>query len=396
VLPAYFSYALKEIRRRKLRSSANVIGYVVAVAFMIILVSLAQAYSLMSTNILRGIGTHFGGFIPATMQSSSEVSAEPFFKGVYTETFNMSVVEAIRASPGVEDAAPCLMCKLGSRTIGGIDINRLATKTTAVALDEVVEGRYLEATDHDGVMLDKVFADSRNLHVGDNIDAFNHTFEVIGIVYPSLNSKPAGIAEMYAQIRVVQDIMQSEDINVVLVEVAPKGDTEEVIRVQRSVLETLEAYVGKSGSIAGYSCYAPARNVVPMTEESAWMISLVLVASVTLFSLKSQFGVVVERTKEIGILKSIGWTDSDVMKQIVVESVLQGFAGGVVGVCLGYIIAFLIPALGILSSEDLIMTVSPLLIIGGLTAALIGGIVAGIFPAWRAAKLQPAEALRRF
>jgi putative ABC transport system permease protein len=405
-LPAYLAYAIHEVRRRKIRTLANVMGYVFAVAFMIALVSFGQAYSAMETNILRGIGTHFAVFIPARTVSPGEFAVGPFFKGVYTGSFNMNVVEAVRALPGVDDAAPYLMFVRGNLTIGGIDISRLATNTTAVSPENVVEGRYLEATDLDGVLLDEVSADLMRLKTGDNIDAFNHTFRIVGIVNPKVNSQPAGVADMYALIDVVRDVMQSDpdsnylmgfgDTNVILVEASHAGEVEEVNAVKQSVLETLESHVGEKGSLAGYGCYAPARIVVSITEENAWIVSLIVVISVTLFSLKSQFGAVVERTNEIGILKAIGWGDSDVMKQILVESVLQGLIGGLAGICLGYALAFLFPLFGIMSAEGLILAVSPLLIIGGLTAALLGGIVAGVFPAWQAAKLQPAEALRRF
>jgi putative ABC transport system permease protein len=115
----------------------------------------------------------------------------------------------------------------------------------------------------------------------------------------------------------------------------------------------------------------------------------------TLFALKSQFGSVVERTKEIGILKAIGWADSDITRQVFLESLLQGLAGGIIGVGLGYLVTLLIPSLGLVSTPGLVLTVSPLLPLIGMVFSISGGVLAGIFPAWRAAKLQPSEALRR-
>jgi putative ABC transport system permease protein len=115
-----------------------------------------------------------------------------------------------------------------------------------------------------------------------------------------------------------------------------------------------------------------------------------------LFSLKSQFGSVVERTKDIGILKAIGWTNSDITKQIFLESFLQALMGGIVGIGVGYVIIYIVPQLGLVSAQNLVLTISPLVAVIGLITSIGGGVVAGIFPAWRAAKLQPAEALRRF
>ena len=399
-------YAMKEIKRRKLRSSANILGYVIAVAFLIITVSLAQGYSLVAAGALERIGTHFVVYIPvSTGCPCAFAETGAFFKGVYTATFNSTLVESIKELPGVEDAAPYLMYRLDNLTIGGIEVNALATKTDAVSPVDIVEGRYLLTNDSNGVILDKVFADLMKLNVGDKIAAFNRNFTIVGIVNPSLRSRPAGIAQMYALLGVVQNIARSyadlynfvvREANVVLVEISPQGDEAYINTVKQSVLQTLESYAGRKGALSGYQCDVEARKIIPVTETSAWVTSIVLFASVTLFSLKSQFGSVVERTKDIGILKAIGWADSDITKQIFIESFLQGLAGGIVGIGLGCVIILLIPQLGLVSAQNLVLTIPPLVVIIGLITSLSGGIVAGIFPALRAAKLQPAEALRHF
>ena len=403
----FAQYAVKEIKRRKLRSLVNVLGYVIAVAFLIIIVTLAQAYNEVAVGALKGIGTHFAVYIPASKAcpNCGYVEVGPFFKDVYTPTFDSSLVNTIGDLPGVEDASPYLTFRLDNLVIGGIEVNDLATETTTVAPDEVVKGRYLEMDDLNGVMLDVVYADMMNLDVGENITAFDRTFSIVGIVNPGLHSKPAGIAHMYGPIDVVQQIARSygdfynfavSEINVVLVEISPEGDVEYLSSVKESVLETLEIQAGEKGFIVGYQCDVSARNVVSITEDSAWVISIILLASATLFSVKSQFGSVAERTKEIGVLKAIGWANSDITKQVFLESLLQGLAGGIIGVSLGYLVTYFIPQMGLVSTQNLVLTVSPFLVLLGLIVSLSGGIIAGLVPAWQAAKLQPAEALRRF
>ena len=400
-------YAVKEIKRRKLRSMANVLGYVVAVAFLIIIITLAQAYNTVAAGALNGIGTHFAVYIPASKAcpNCEYIEVGPFFRGVYTPTFNSSLVETIGGLPGVEDASPCLTFRLDNLVIGGIEVSDLATETTAVAPDEVVKGRYLEVDDLNGVMLDEVYADVMKLDVGDSITAFDRAFVIVGIVNPGLHSKPAGIAHMYGLIGDVQNIARSygdfynfivSDANVVLVEISAEGDVEYLSNVKQSVLETLEFYAGKKGVTVGYQCDVSARKVVSITEDSAWVTSIILLASATLFSVKSQFGSVAERTKEIGVLKAIGWADSDITKQVFLESLLQGLAGGIIGISLGYLVTFLLPQFGLMSTQNLVLTVSPFLALLGMIVSLGGGILAGLIPAWQASKLQPAEALRRF
>ncbi len=402
----FVQYAIKEITRRKLRSLANVLGYVIAVAFLIITVTFAQGYNVVATGALNRIGTHFVVYIPASKNCPCQFGeVGPFFKDTYTPTFNLSIVETVKALPGVADAAPCLMFRLANLTICGVNFDSLATETNVVSFKMLVEGNYSRVYDFGAVLVDSVFAELAKLDVGDYIAAFDRNFTVVGIVNPSLYSKPAGIANMYAPLTVVQEIagfygdlynFAVRDINVVLVEISPEGDSAYINAVEQSVLGTMESYAGRAGAVVGYQCSVAARKVVSVTNDSAWAISVVLLVCVMLFALKSQFASVVERTKEIGILKAIGWTDSDVMKQVFLESLLQGFVGGIIGVGLGYLVTFLIPRLGLVSTQNLVLAVSPVLVLLGIVLSISGGILAGIFPAWRAAKLQPAEALRRF
>jgi len=399
-------YALREINRRKLRSIASMMGYAIGIAFLIIAVTFAQSYNVVAAGALNRIGTHFVVYIPASKNCPCQFGeVGPFFKDTYTPTFNFSIVETVKALPGVADAAPCLMFRLDNLTICGVNFDYLATETNVVSSKMLVEGNYSRVYDSGAVLVDSVFADLAELEVGDNVTAFDRDFTVVGIVNPSLYSRPAGIANMYAPLTVVQEIAKFygnlynfavRDINVVLVEISPEGDSAQIIDVEQHVLRTIESYGGQAGAIVGYQCGVAARKVVPITEDSAWAISVVLLVSVMLLALKSQFASVVERTKEIGILKAIGWTDSDITKQVFLESFLLGIAGGIIGVGFGYLVTFLIPQLGLVSTQNLVLTASPSLVLLGLLLSISGGTLAGIVPAWRAAKLQPAEALRRF
>jgi putative ABC transport system permease protein len=400
------SYALKEIKRRKLRSTASVMGYVIAVAFLIILVTFAQSYNVEATAQLNQVGTHFVVYTPDSIVCPCSLIAEvgPFFKSTYTSTFGSGIVDTVAALPGVADAAPCLMFRLGNLTICGVDYDSLATQANVVAPKTIVAGDYSKANGPDAILIDSVYADVTGLDVGDDLTAFDRTFTVVGIVNPSLYSKPAGTANLYAPLPVVQEIaryygslylFEMDDINVILVEISPEGNSTYINTVEKEVLGVLNEYSGEVGAVVGYQCSLAARKVISVTDESAWAISIVLLICMTLFALKSQFGSVVERTKEIGILKAIGWTDSDVTKQVFLESLLQGLAGGIIGVGLGYLVTLLIPSLGLVSTQGLVLQVSPILPLIGMVFSISGGVLAGILPAWRAAKLQPAEALRR-
>ena len=100
---------------------------------------------------------------------------------------------------------------------------------------------------------------------------------------------------------------------------------------------------------------------------------------------------IIERRREIGVMKAIGASNSMVLKQILTESALISSIGGVAGICFGSMAAI---GINIFAGGIITATVTPFLVIGALLFALALGVFGGFYPAWKAAKLDPVEALR--
>ena len=98
---------------------------------------------------------------------------------------------------------------------------------------------------------------------------------------------------------------------------------------------------------------------------------------------------VTERTREIGLRKAIGAKRSDINKQFLAESIALTFIGGVIGVALGWGVSFAVTATGLLQTEVTLFSV-----VLAFSVAAVIGIVFGYYPARRAARLNPIEALR--
>jgi len=128
---------------------------------------------------------------------------------------------------------------------------------------------------------------------------------------------------------------------------------------------------------------------------------LIAIASIALFVggvgiMNTMYTSILERTKDIGIMKSIGAKDSQILSIFLFEAGIYGFIGGAIGVILGYSIskgAEYVTVM-VLQQELLVIHYDPVLIIGALSFSSILGILSGILPARQAANLEPIEALR--
>ncbi|HEU4710453.1 MAG TPA: ABC transporter permease [Pyrinomonadaceae bacterium] len=142
-------------------------------------------------------------------------------------------------------------------------------------------------------------------------------------------------------------------------------------------LETQDVFLNLYGSITS-NIYI----VTILVAGISLFVGAIVVANIMLVS-------VTERTKEIGIRKAIGARRKDILTQFLIEAVTVTAVGGVIGVGTGYALAYVISAL--IGFPLLISVMSAVL---GVAVASLAGIVAGLGPAWRAARLDPIEALR--
>jgi putative ABC transport system permease protein len=156
---------------------------------------------------------------------------------------------------------------------------------------------------------------------------------------------------------------------------------------------------------------ATAQSANSQTYSTAVEEIIVVVVATSLIVLFVMLYTVKERTKEIGTLKAIGFSNSTVMGQFMLEGILLSIIAGVVGIAIGIVAAptlaqALLPSVGIGSRTAVFLsgttrisglsvaTLNPELILILFGAAVLLGTIGSLYPAWRAAKIRPAEAMR--
>ena len=98
---------------------------------------------------------------------------------------------------------------------------------------------------------------------------------------------------------------------------------------------------------------------------------------------------VMERQKEIGVLKAVGWTSDDVLKLVLTESLLLGVIGGIIGCVIGSLVV-----IAINDAVDFTLSLTASNIVGAFAFAVFAGVAGGMYPAWRISQVDPIEAIR--
>lgn len=317
----------------------------------------------------------------------------------------------------------------GSFGVDSFDVLGIETDSTVGPMSSVTvsEGRLLDSDDVGAyvAVVDSTYATSSDLAVGDTINVGGTDMEIVGIVASSSSSADTA-SDVYIPLDVAQTLSGSGDVvSTVYVQAASSG---EISTVQSAIESALpDATVSSESDLASTVSGSLSSASSLITSLGTWLSIIVLIVAVALAVLFTISGVS-RRTREFGTLKAIGWSNGRVVGQVAGESVVQGLIGGVLGLVIGLIGVIVInivhptissssasttgqdaPAGGggmpggggtisatTQTATDIALSapVSVSIIVAAIALAVVGGLVAGAFGGWRAARLSPAEALR--
>jgi putative ABC transport system permease protein len=150
-------------------------------------------------------------------------------------------------------------------------------------------------------------------------------------------------------------------------------------------------YPGELITIASIEEFQRANNGLSTVETATTAISLLAIIIGGIGIINTMIMSVFERTREIGVLKAVGWKSGRILGMILGESIVLTFLAGIVGIILGVIG---IEAIMAYTDTAMVLTFTPILALKALAIAVIVGIIGGIYPAYRASRLAPTEALR--
>lgn len=386
--------AYRNITARKARSLLTLVGIGVGIAAIVSLISIGQGmeYAIVGelTPMVDIISVMPGAVIPGR-------GYVPL--GVFTE----EDIEDVKRIDGVDEAVGWMM------GIVEVEHGREVVPIELIGGDprdivemygpfiEVEDGRWLHERDRRGVMVGYSIATDyfeEEIRVGDRIEIDGERIIVVGIVRGGTLA-----AEVDHQIITItetaRDFLGVDDIMFMMVRV------DDIDRVEE-IADEVEETINENHRLEEFTTAMTIGAMIDALGAVFGIISAVLVGIGSIALVVGCIGIinsmlmsVMERTREIGIMKAIGATNSNILFLFLMEAGMISLVGGIFGIILGIGVAKLV-GMGIATFLliDMPLIISPEIIIGGMALAVLVGIIAGLYPARKAAKMSPVEATR--
>lgn len=366
---------VRNISRRRARSLLTITGVAVAVGAMVAVVGIARGLEQSMLSLFRDRGVDLVVVRAGGLQGMNSVLDE-------------KLGDRIRALPGIRAVSGGLAQAISfeDRDLFGVLVRGVPPDTFLLRDLRLLDGRRLEPGDGRKAVLGKVLATNLGKKVGDTFDLVPHEpFEVVG-VYESLNVFENG--SMFVPLVELQRIMgQVGEVNAftVITDRSDKRSLDELRSQIKALAPHIEALPTRE--------YVENTVQIRMAGAAAWLLSTIILWVAMILVAVTMLTAVFERTRELAVLRAIGWRRSTVMRLILLESVALGLLGAFVGTLLAIVVTRLLGAFtefGRLVAGHIGLPI----IVQGFGIALILGLAGGLYPAYRASRLLPTEGLR--
>ncbi len=399
----YFIIALRNLRRRGVRTLLTLVGIFIGITAIVSLISLGQGFEKAITEEFEKMGSDKlfitagrGGGMSMMIPSSRPLTDDD--------------LRVVRSVKGIKEAGGLSYAIVPVRFKGKMKYTYLAgypTDSSRVVVEsmenmKISDGRDLRKNDKYKALVGREIYNGNlfgtKVKIGDRLGIEGKTFKVVGFFAPIGDSQDdSTVIAPLETVRkllnknktldyIIAQVVEGEDVN------AAKLDVEKALRRHRNVKKGAEDFSVRTTEELLKS-FQVILSVVQIVFLGIAGISLV-VGGIGIMN--SMFTTVLERTNEIGVMKAIGAKNSDIMWIFLIESGLVGVVGGIIGISLGVLLSKVIEVgVSVSMGMTYMRAYFPLSLISGTLAFSFAlGTLFGVIPAMRASKMSPINALR--
>ncbi len=368
---SFLTLILKNLFRQRVRSSLTILGISIGIMTVVTLGVVVDGMKASMSDIM-----HIGG---SDFMVGQEGSSDLTFSTVTYQEWR-----AVAETDGVEWAHGVLMhiTRLGSNPyfiLGGILPEQLSEGPP-----DLVDGRLLTPGAVDEIVVGDDAADDLGVTTGDTLTIDEQSFRVVGIYHTGTTIQDRG---GFADLAVVSTLARKQGVvTTVYVKVTPDA-------VVADVTDRIEDALPQLATITSIEDYGEVDQGVQIVDAVNLAISALAVGIGAIGVMNTMVMSVFERTREIGILRAIGWSGRRIMRMIITESLMLCFVAAIVGMLLGVLATRAVMLIGTVQAI-LVPQYSLDIVVRALFVAVIVALVGADYPAIRAVRLTPMEALR--
>lgn len=330
----YIKYIIKELVRRKSKTATIVLTVAIITAILFLFSSVMDAYSSGIYKPFEDTGSDM--VLQKTDNSAIKLDSKirmPFGKGLFDE----DEIIKISALDNVQSVSGSLILwdfdKKGFVSIEGISPG---SELFRIRESQIYTGRFLNEEDDNKAVVEKHFAKFNNWVVGSNISLGNEIFEVIGTLANDDNGQIFS-SNVYINLNDANKFLGRDGFNQIYLKIDDLSNEEsiknEIIQLNNSIT-----------IISGNSLSASVSNVLNIFTKFYYIATGIIVLIVILVLLKVNTINLLERKRDIAVMRAVGWTKKDITKQIITELFIQTILGFFIGLIISFIaISFLGP-----------------------------------------------------
>ncbi len=387
--------AYRSIRERRTRSILTVLGIAVGIAAIVSLMSVGYGMEEAITGELTGMADMIS-VMPGKITGHAYVELGSFTDRDVNDLQRIGGIKDITAmtydAAEVEyrnKRAPIFVLGGDTKELGGFYVEPVGIK----------EGRWLRENDFKGCVIgDRVANDffDEVIHVNDKLIINDEKFIVVGIFEKASTLYASDVdPHIFLTLHASKEALQNDEIKYIMVRVYNIDKAEEIA-------EEIVERINDNHGLDDFAFAMTMGSAIEMMGDVFKIIRGVLVGIAAIALVVASIGImntmlmsVMERTHEIGVMKAIGAKSRDVLTLFLLESSMVSLVGGVVGCVLGVVAAKVISLVaGTAIGIEFSAVVKPEVLLGGMAVAMVVGVLSGFYPARKASRMSPVEAVR--